>query len=106
MGQIDYSLFHEMLELKRKSNEFAGQAMLLDCDKLGKGNELWAEAKELDRAWKNRREQVYENKENIENWAAIYSTHQLIDSFCYLDEKKLIKALNALDIGVVGYVEN
>lgn len=106
MGQIDYSLFQELLELKRKSNEFAGQAMLLDCDELGKGEELWAKVTELDREWKNRREQVYENKEKIENWAAIYSTHELIDSFCYLDEKKLIKALNALGIEVVGYVEN
>lgn len=102
MGQIDYSLFKELLDLKRKESEACGQAMASDCY----SEELWAKVKELDREWKNRREQVYENKENIENWSAIYSTHQLIDSFCYLDEKKLIKALNALDIEVVGYVEN
>ena len=105
MGQIDYSLFCEMLEQKRKASEMIGRAMLLDND-FGDKEEYWAEATELNRKWKNCREQIYENKEKIENWSAICSTHQLIDSFCYLDEKQLIKALNALDVEVVGYVEN
>lgn len=103
MIKYPYEKFKELFELQRKESNLVGKALLADAEGEGKGDSIWAQAQVLNKDWKKRKDDCYNEKE--EGWSATCSVMSLLEDFSYLGEEQLIKMLLVANIEVV-HAEN
>lgn len=108
MYQITYDEFKEILDLKQRQHQAIGAAMLADFEEMGKGEDFWKTAAELENKWKERKEALWQSREEDKDglWCARSQVMAIVEDFQYLEEKRVIDLLKVLEIAVVGYAEN
>lgn len=105
MYQITYDEFKEILDLKHRQHQAIGAAMLADFEEMGKGEEFWKVAAELENKWKEMENALWQSREEDKDglWYARSQTMTMVEDFHYLPEKKIIHLLKVIEVEVEGY---